>query len=70
MYFRVSDWGKENMKYLALDGRMISRDLAGTDPNFMVHQVRYSPHNDIANLPFTLIKAALYQLCTWSWNGL
>ena len=42
------------MKYLALAGRMIPRDLAGTDPNFMVHQVRYSPYKEIVSLPSTI----------------
>ena len=37
--FRMADWGKESMKYLALGGRMIPRDHAGESPNFLVHQV-------------------------------
>ena len=35
----MKPFGKDNMQYLALAGRVVPRDLAGHEPDFMVHQV-------------------------------
>ena len=36
---RPMPWGKDNLQYLGLGGRMVPHDVGG--PNFIVHQVRY-----------------------------